>query len=120
MTDCRAGKVLADASTVESYKIEEKGFIVCMVSKVCLCPRPLTKTHLLTYYSQKQPRHPSLEDPRLLLLLRPRRRRPRLRLLNPTCPPLPRRISPPPQLPPRQPLVRQLLPVVDSMTLLLS
>ena len=28
------GKVLADANTVESYKIEEKGFIVCMISKV--------------------------------------------------------------------------------------
>jgi len=29
-----SGKILQDAQTVSSYNIEEKGFVVCMVSKV--------------------------------------------------------------------------------------
>jgi UV excision repair protein RAD23 len=33
-SDFSTGKVLKDEQTIESYKIEEKGFIVCMVSKV--------------------------------------------------------------------------------------
>ncbi|KAK7717568.1 UV excision repair protein rad23 [Diaporthe eres] len=34
-----AGKILKDEDTVESYKIEEKGFVVCVVNKVNLTHR---------------------------------------------------------------------------------
>jgi hypothetical protein len=31
---CTIGKILKDEETVGSYKIEEKGYVVCMVNKV--------------------------------------------------------------------------------------
>ncbi|KAJ9641819.1 UV excision repair protein rad23 [Coniosporium tulheliwenetii] len=38
-----SGKILQDANTVESYNIEEKGFIVCMVQKPKTAPSPASK-----------------------------------------------------------------------------
>ncbi|KAI6246668.1 UV excision repair protein rhp23 [Erysiphe necator] len=39
-----SGKILQDANTVESYKIEEKGFIVCMTTKPKITPATPTST----------------------------------------------------------------------------
>ncbi|EMC96189.1 hypothetical protein BAUCODRAFT_33528 [Baudoinia panamericana UAMH 10762] len=36
-----SGKILQDDNTIESYKIEEKGFIVCMTSKPKAAPKPV-------------------------------------------------------------------------------
>lgn len=36
----RIGKILKDEDTVATYKIEEKGFVVCMVNKVRKNPGP--------------------------------------------------------------------------------
>lgn len=35
--DAQTGKILKDEDTVETYKIEEKGFVVCVVNKVRIC-----------------------------------------------------------------------------------
>lgn len=50
-----SGKILQDANTVESYNIEEKGFIVCMVSK----PKPAPASSSAAASSAKPPSTPT-------------------------------------------------------------
>jgi UV excision repair protein RAD23 len=47
------GKILQDDKTVEAYKIEEKGFIVCMVAKVRALKHPQLKDLYLTLSQPK-------------------------------------------------------------------
>ncbi|KAH9843435.1 UV excision repair protein Rad23 [Teratosphaeria destructans] len=51
-----SGKILQDENTIESYKIEEKGFIVCMTSKMDSPRQP----------PSPRPSHPRLRNPHRL------------------------------------------------------
>ena len=111
---CSSGKILQDQNTVESYSIEEKGFIVCMVSKVTTSATHLS-TAMLTL--KRSPRLPRLVQ--LLRLPRPHEspphqpkelhKRPPLLPLRRRCPVSRPAMPPPPlhQLVPPLPLRRR-------------
>ena len=105
------GKILADANTIESYKIEEKGFIVCMITKVssfcyfssrCRVLKLFDSRKLLQYRSRPL----FLLHPLSLSLL------PHNRLLLSINPPQPQRTYPPHRLPHKQQLPQRLLPAM--------
>lgn len=100
-----AGKILSDDVPICEYRIDEKNFVVVMVTKVRTPPPPLPLPHLRPVYplTPPSPRRPRQRwAPQLL--------NPRLLPLPPQSPPRPQR--PPPLLTPSPP--RRLPPVRSS------
>lgn len=62
MVDHSIGKILKDDDTVASYNIEEKGFVVCMISKVGVCSSAsnVPGSSSYNFSRRKSLRHPPL------------------------------------------------------------